>query len=67
MRPGRGVSSIALDLFQVCKPVDDRTRLLTDRGSGYLARAFEEYLRELKIRHIYCALHHPQTVRLQDI
>ena len=49
-------------------PVDDRTRLLTDRGSGYLARAFEEYLRELKIRHIYpadggvyCAPHHPQT------
>jgi len=42
-------------------PVDDRTRLLTDRGSGYLAHAFEEYLKALEIRHIYCAPHHPQT------
>jgi putative transposase len=42
-------------------PVEDRTRLLTDRGSGYLARAFEEYLQMLSIRHIYCAPHHPQT------
>ena len=42
-------------------PVEDRTRLLSDRGSGYLARAFEEYLEMLGIRHIYCAPHHPQT------
>jgi putative transposase len=42
-------------------PVEDRTRLLTDRGSGYLARVFEEYLQMLSIRHIYCAPHHPQT------
>lgn len=42
-------------------PVEDRTRLLTDRGSGYLADAFEDYLRTLEIRHIYCAPHHPQT------
>jgi putative transposase len=42
-------------------PVEDRTRLLTDHGSGYLAHAFEEYLRTLSIRHIYCAPHHPQT------
>ena len=42
-------------------PVEDRTRLLTDRGSGYLAGAFEDYLRSLSIRHIYCAPHHPQT------
>jgi putative transposase len=41
--------------------VEDRTRLLSDRGSGYLARAFEEYLCMLEIRHIYCAPHHPQT------
>ena len=40
-------------------PLEDRTRLLTDRDSGYLARAFEDYLRELKIRHIYCAPYHP--------
>ncbi len=42
-------------------PVQDRTRLLSDRGSGYLARAFEDYLRVLAIRHIYCSPHHPQT------
>ena len=42
-------------------PVEDRARLLTDRGPGYLAHAFEEYLKTLSIRHIYCAPHHPQT------
>jgi putative transposase len=42
-------------------PLEDRTKLLSDRGSGYLARAFEEYLCMLSIRHIYCAPHHPQT------
>jgi putative transposase len=42
-------------------PVESRARLLTDRGSGYLAAAFEDYLRALRIRHIYCAPHHPQT------
>jgi len=42
-------------------PIEDRTKLLSDHGSGYLARAFEEYLRILAIRHIYCAPHHPQT------
>ena len=42
-------------------PVEDRTKLLSDHGSGYLARAFEEYLRMLSIRHLYCAPHHPQT------
>ena len=42
-------------------PVETRARLLTDRGSGYLASAFEDYLRALQIRHIYCAPYHPQT------
>jgi len=42
-------------------PVENRTKLLSDHGSGYLARVFEEYLRMLEIRHIYCAPHHPQT------
>ena len=42
-------------------PVEDRTKFLSDHGSGYLARAFEDYLRMLAIRHIYCAPHHPQT------
>jgi RNA-directed DNA polymerase len=42
-------------------PVEDRTRLLSDNGSSYLSRAFEDYLRVLRIRHIRCAPHHPQT------
>ncbi|MDO8478619.1 MAG: transposase family protein [Candidatus Rokubacteria bacterium] len=41
-------------------PVESRARLLTDRGSGYLAAAFEDYLRARGIRHIYCAPHHPR-------
>ncbi len=42
-------------------PVAERSRLLTDRGSGYLAQAFEDYLKALSIRHLYCSPHHPQT------
>lgn len=41
--------------------IEDRTKFLSDHGSGYLARAFEECLRMLAIRHIYRAPHHPQT------
>jgi transposase InsO family protein len=42
-------------------PVADRTRLLSDRGLGYRARAFEDYRRILAIRHTYCSPYHPQT------
>lgn len=42
-------------------PVNDRSRLLTDNGSGYLAHAFQDYLQMLAIRHIRCAPYHPQT------
>ena len=42
-------------------PVEDRTRLLSDRGPGFLARALEDYLRMLEIRHLYCSPYHPQT------
>jgi RNA-directed DNA polymerase len=42
-------------------PVENRTRLLSDRGPGFLARALEDYLRMLEIRHIYCSPYHPQT------
>jgi RNA-directed DNA polymerase len=42
-------------------PVEDRTRFLSDRGPGFLARALEDYLRMLEIRHIYCSPCHPQT------
>ena len=41
-------------------PVQDRTR---HHGSGYLAQAFENYLRMLAVRHICCYSlpHHPQS------
>ena len=42
-------------------PVQDRTKLLSDNGSGYVSRAFGEYLHQVGIRHILAAPYHPQT------
>jgi putative transposase len=42
-------------------PVENKTRLLTDNGSGYIAKVLEDYLRMQSIRHIRCSPHHPQT------
>jgi putative transposase len=42
-------------------PVIDRTKLLSDNGSGYVSRAFNDYLRLLGIDHIRSAPFHPQT------
>ena len=42
-------------------PVEDRTRLLSDNGSGYISRAFSKYLQLVGIRHILAAPFHPQT------
>ncbi len=42
-------------------PVEDRTVLLSDNGSGYLSRQFGEYLRLVGIRHIIASPYHPQT------
>jgi len=42
-------------------PVEDRTRLLSDNGSGYVSRAFRDYLRLVGIKHILAAPFHPQT------
>jgi len=41
--------------------VEDRTRLLSDNGSGYVSRAFRDYLHLVGIRHILAAPFHPQT------
>ena len=41
--------------------VEDRTRLLSDNGSGYVLRLFREYLQLVGIRHILAAPYHPQT------
>ncbi len=42
-------------------PVKDRTKLLSDNGSGYVSRAFREYLQQVGIRHILASPYHPQT------
>ncbi len=42
-------------------PVEDRTKLLSDNGSGYISRAFHEYMQLVGISHIFAAPYHPQT------
>ena len=42
-------------------PVEDRSRLLSDNGAGYVCRAFRDYLHLVGIRHILAAPFHPQT------
>ena len=49
----------ATDMTEV--PVEDRTKLLSDNGSGYLSRAFRDYLHLVGIHHILASPFHPQT------
>jgi len=42
-------------------PIEDRTKLLSDNGPGYVSRAFRDYLHLVGIRHILAAPFHPQT------
>jgi len=42
-------------------PLEDWTRLLSDDGPGYVARAFRDYLGLVGIRHILAVPYHPQT------
>ena len=41
--------------------LEDRTRLLSDDGSGYVSRAFRDHLGLVGTRHILAAPYHPQT------
>jgi len=42
-------------------PLEDRPRLQSDNGPGYVSRAFRDYLGLVGIRHILAAPYHPQT------
>ena len=42
-------------------PIEDRTRLLSDNGPGYVSRAFRDCLGMVGIRHILATPFHPQT------
>ena len=42
-------------------PVQDRTKLLSDNGSGYISRAFREYLQQAGLCHVLASPYHPQT------
>ena len=42
-------------------PIEERTRLLSDNGPGYVSRAFRDYLAMVGIKHILATPFHPQT------
>jgi RNA-directed DNA polymerase len=42
-------------------PVSKRVKLLSDNGSGYIAKPFNLFLEQSGIHHIYTARNHPQT------
>jgi putative transposase len=42
-------------------PVQDRTRLLSAKGSGHIARAFGDYLHLVGIHHILASPFHPRS------
>ena len=52
----------AVDLTGMTEvPMEDRTRLLSDNGPGYVSRSFRDYLHLAGIRHILASPYHPQT------
>ena len=58
------VVQLAIDATGMTEvPLEDRTRLLSNNGSGYVSRAFRDYLGLVGIRHILAAPYHPHNQR----
>ena len=56
------VVQLAVDTTRMTEvPVEDRTRQLSDKGSGYVSRAFRNYLHLVGIHPILASPFHPQT------
>jgi len=56
------VVQLAIDATGMTEvPLEDRTRLLSDNGSGYASRAFRDYLGLVGIRHILAAPYQAQA------
>jgi len=56
------VVQLAIDVTGMTEvPLEDRPRLLSDNGSGYVSRAFRDYLGLVGTRHILAAPYHPQS------
>ena len=56
------VVELAIDATGMTEvPLEDRTKLLSYNGPGYVSRAFRDYLNLVGIRHIRAAPYHPQT------
>jgi len=56
------VLQLAVDVTGMTEvPLEDRARLLSDNGPGYVSRAFRDYLGLVGVRHIRAAPYHPQT------
>ena len=56
------VVQLAIDVTGMAEvPLEDRTGLLSDDGSGYVSRAFCDHLGLVGIRHILAAPYHPRT------
>jgi len=56
------VVQLAIDATGMTEvPLEDRTRLLSDDGPGYVSWVFRDYLGLVGIRHILAARYHPRT------
>ena len=45
----------------VSVPVEHKVKLLSDDGSGFVSRPFNEYPFNVRNRHVYTSMSHPQT------